>query len=103
LPGGRIRFAVEDDGPGIPAVQRERVFDRFYRTDTARDRASGGTGLGLAIVSAITEAHGGSVAAERSPEGGTRMEIELPRFTSSAGGAPTQGAIARKTAEPVRG
>ncbi len=103
LPGGRIRFAVEDDGPGIPAVQRERVFDRFYRTDTARDRASGGTGLGLAIVSAIAEAHGGSVAAGRSPEGGARMEIELPRFASSAGLASTPGAIARKTAEPVRG
>ena len=103
LPGGRIRFAVEDDGPGIPAVQRERVFDRFYRTDTARDRASGGTGLGLAIVSAIAEAHGGSVAAGRSPEGGARMEIELPRFASRAGLASTPGAIARKTAEPVRG
>ncbi len=90
LPGGRIRFAVEDDGPGIPAVQRERVFDRFYRTDTARDRASGGTGLGLAIVSAIAEAHGGSAAAERSPEGGARMEIELPRFTATAAtNAPT--------------
>jgi two-component system, OmpR family, sensor kinase len=103
LPGGRIRFAVEDDGPGIPAVQRERVFDRFYRTDTARDRASGGTGLGLAIVSAIAEAHGGSVAAEGSPEGGARMEIELPRFTSSAGAASTPGAMPRKTVEPVRG
>jgi two-component system, OmpR family, sensor kinase len=80
VPGGRIRFAVEDDGPGIPATQRERVFDRFYRTDTARDRASGGTGLGLAIVSAIAEAHGGSVAAGRSPEGGARIEVELAGF-----------------------
>ncbi len=78
--GGSIRFAVEDDGPGIPATQRERVFDRFYRTDAARDRASGGTGLGLAIVSAIAEAHGGSVAAGRSPEGGARIEIELAGF-----------------------
>jgi signal transduction histidine kinase len=79
-PGGRIGFVVEDDGPGIPALQRERVFDRFYRTDAARDRASGGTGLGLAIVRAIAEAHGGRVAAGSSPEGGARIEIELPRF-----------------------
>ncbi len=82
VPDGRVRFVVEDDGPGIPAAQRERVFDRFYRTDAARDRASGGTGLGLAIVRAIAEAHGGRVAAGRSPEGGTRIEIELPRFTA---------------------
>jgi signal transduction histidine kinase len=78
----RIRFLVEDDGPGIPPEQRERVFDRFHRTDTARDRASGGTGLGLAIVRAIAEAHGGLVAAESSSEGGARMVLELPRFSS---------------------
>jgi signal transduction histidine kinase len=64
-PGGRIRFLVEDDGMGIPEDQLEHVFDRFHRTDAARDRASGGTGLGLAIVRAIAEAHGGAVAAGR--------------------------------------
>jgi two-component system, OmpR family, sensor kinase len=79
---GRIRFLVEDDGPGIPPQERERVFDRFKRIDQARDRASGGTGLGLAIVRAIAEAHGGSVAAGESPEGGARMELELTGFTS---------------------
>jgi signal transduction histidine kinase len=102
-PGERIRFAVEDDGPGIPAGQRERVFARFYRTDAARDRASGGTGLGLAIVSAIAEAHGGSVAAGRSPEGGARIEIELPRFTSGGRARHAPEAASRKAAEPVRG
>ena len=81
VPGGRIRFVVEDDGPGIPATQRERVFDRFHRTDAARDRASGGTGLGLAIVSAIAEAHGGRVSPPGAHrEGGARIEIELPRI-----------------------
>jgi signal transduction histidine kinase len=82
--GGRwVRFVVQDDGPGIPADQRERVFDRFHRTDAARDRASGGTGLGLAIVRAIAEAHGGRAAASDSFAGGARMELELPGFTSS--------------------
>ena len=79
----RIRFVVEDDGPGIPAGERERVFDRFHRTDEARDRASGGTGLGLAIVDAIAKAHGGTVRASASPAGGARMELELPRFTAA--------------------
>ncbi len=78
---GCIRFVVQDDGPGIPVEQRERVFDRFHRTDAARDRASGGTGLGLAIVRAIAEAHGGWVAASESFAGGARVELELPRFT----------------------
>ncbi|HEX3692097.1 MAG TPA: HAMP domain-containing sensor histidine kinase [Solirubrobacteraceae bacterium] len=80
LAGGRIEFAVEDDGPGIPADQRERVFDRFHRTDAARDRASGGTGLGLAIVRAIAEAHGGRVGASASAMGGARVVLELPGF-----------------------
>ncbi|MGA2454659.1 MAG: ATP-binding protein [Solirubrobacteraceae bacterium] len=84
LAGGRIRFLVEDDGPGIPLDQRERVFHRFHRTDPARDRASGGTGLGLAIVRAIADAHGGTVTAGASPEGGARFELELPGFTPSS-------------------
>ncbi len=80
--GGHVRFIVEDDGPGIPADQRERVFDRFHRTDAARDRASGGTGLGLAIVRAIAEAHGGRVATGSSAEGGASFELELPGFAA---------------------
>jgi two-component system, OmpR family, sensor kinase len=85
----RIRFVIEDDGPGIPPDERERVFDRFHRTDEARDRASGGTGLGLAIVDAIAKAHGGSATASGSRAGGARMELELPRFTAAQpGGDP---------------
>jgi two-component system, OmpR family, sensor kinase len=82
--GGRIRFLVEDDGPGIPLDQRERIFHRFHRTDVARDRASGGTGLGLAIVRAIADAHGGSVSAGESPEQGARIALELPGFAATA-------------------
>jgi signal transduction histidine kinase len=84
VPNESIRFLVEDNGPGIPADQLERVFDRFHRTDAARDRASGGTGLGLAIVRAIAEAHGGTVSAARSPLGGARIELELPGFAPAA-------------------
>jgi signal transduction histidine kinase len=98
----RVRFLVDDDGPGIPPSERERVFERFHRTDRARDRATGGTGLGLAIVRAIVEAHGGRVSASQSPEGGARIAIELGGFVPSppppaadgqglASGAPAEG------------
>ncbi|MHB8235533.1 MAG: sensor histidine kinase [Solirubrobacteraceae bacterium] len=83
---GLLRFFVEDDGPGISAEQRERVFDRFQRTDAARDRASGGAGLGLAIVRAIAEAHAGRVRAEESAEGGARIVLELGRFSARRAG-----------------
>jgi two-component system, OmpR family, sensor kinase len=79
----RLRFLVSDDGPGIAAAERERVFERFHRTDAARDRASGGTGLGLAIVRAIAEAHGGGVFVRDTPTGAC-MELELPRFAPGA-------------------
>jgi two-component system, OmpR family, sensor kinase len=80
-PGERIRFLVEDDGPGIPADERERVFRRFYRTDYARSRRSGGTGLGLAIVRAIADAHGGQVRAREPRDGrGANIELVLPGF-----------------------
>ena len=85
--GGWVRFLVDDDGPGIPAAERERIFDRFHRIDAARDRASGGAGLGLAIVRAIAEAHGGTVSAASSPEGGARLELLLPGFRPAHGQA----------------
>ena len=81
-PGGRVRFTIEDDGPGVDAAQRELVFDRLHRTDDARDRSSGGAGLGLAIVRAIAEAHGGTVVLGESPEGGARLDLNLPGFSS---------------------
>ncbi|MCW2970124.1 MAG: integral rane sensor signal transduction histidine kinase [Solirubrobacterales bacterium] len=97
----RIRFIVEDDGPGIPVDQRERIFHRFHRTDGARDRASGGTGLGLAIVRAITDAHGGTVIAGESPEGGARIELELPGFTPSYKAAPSAAELAERKSDKM--
>jgi two-component system, OmpR family, sensor kinase len=100
---GRVTFVVEDNGPGIPVDERERVFDRFHRTDAARDRASGGTGLGLAIVYAIAQAHGGSVSAGAGPGGGTRIELELPGFTPERGAVGEFSATAaRLAAQPPR-
>ncbi|MHB8492479.1 MAG: sensor histidine kinase, partial [Solirubrobacteraceae bacterium] len=76
--GEDIEFVVDDDGPGIPEDQRQQVFGRFHRTDSGRDRAAGGAGLGLAIVQAIAQAHGGSVRAQESPQGGARFVLRLP-------------------------
>jgi two-component system OmpR family sensor kinase len=78
--GGALQIAVDDDGPGIAPGERERVFDRFHRSDAARDRAAGGSGLGLAISRQVAAAHGGRIWAESSPLGGARLCLELPRF-----------------------
>lgn len=77
--GGRVKIEVEDDGPGIPEVERERVFERFVRLDESRTRASGGggTGLGLAIAREITAAHGGSLNVEGGVRG-ARFVLMLP-------------------------
>lgn len=77
---GRLEVTVTDMGPGIPPDQLERIFERFYRVDGDRSRATGGGGLGLAIARAIIEAHGGTIRAE-SPRGqGATFRIELPGY-----------------------
>jgi two-component system OmpR family sensor kinase len=78
--GNRLAIRVDDDGPGLPEEERERVFDRFHRAHSARDRGSGGSGLGLAISRAIAEAHGGRIWIGSSPLGGARAVLELPGF-----------------------
>jgi two-component system OmpR family sensor kinase len=88
LPGNRVRFTVSDDGPGIPAEEREQIFERFHRTDQARDRRSGGAGLGLSIVQAIARAHGGQARATVRPGGGARLELELPGLSWLDGESP---------------
>ena len=76
----RIEFSVADTGTGIPAQHLDRLFDRFYRTDTARSRDAGGSGLGLAIARAIVEAHGGRIWAESQPGVGTVIRFQLPGY-----------------------
>ena len=74
-----VELTIDDDGPGIPPADRQRVFDRFVRLDAARDRDAGGSGLGMAIVAELVAAHGGSVAIEDAPLGGARVAIRLRR------------------------
>jgi signal transduction histidine kinase len=73
-----VVLAVDDDGPGIPVVERERVLQRFVRLDDARDRDSGGSGLGLAIVNELVTAHGGNLRIEDAPGGGARLLLTFP-------------------------
>ena len=75
---GHVELCVTDDGPGIPAEARERVFERFYRLDKARARDAGGTGLGLAIVKHIIQSHGGKVWVESAAGRGAQFYFTLP-------------------------
>ncbi len=75
---GSVWMVVDDDGPGIPPEDRERVFDRFTRLDEGRERDAGGAGLGLAMVRSIAERHGGTVTAHDAPLGGARFVVRLP-------------------------
>ena len=76
--GNHAVIDIRDDGPGIPPHERDRVFQRFVRLDTARARASGGAGLGLSIVEQIVRVHGGTVAIVDAPGGGTTFSVTLP-------------------------
>jgi signal transduction histidine kinase len=85
--GGRTAMVtVVDTGEGIPRRELERIFERFYRTDSARSRATGGTGLGLAIVKHVAESHGGSVAVESELGAGSTFRLVLPVASSVPAG-----------------
>jgi signal transduction histidine kinase len=75
---GHAVFAVSDTGVGIPARDRRRIFERFYRVDRARSRETGGTGLGLSIVKHVAENHGGSVRVRSELGQGSQFTVELP-------------------------
>lgn len=69
---------IEDDGPGVPPEQRQRIFERFVRLDESRERGRGGSGLGLAIVTELVHGHGGTISVSDSSLGGAKFELRLP-------------------------
>jgi two-component system, OmpR family, sensor kinase len=81
---GSAKIEVEDSGPGLGTEDVERVFERFYRSDSSRSRDSGGVGLGLSIVAAVARAHGGSVVAASEVGRGATFRITLPLAPSPA-------------------
>ena len=72
-------IVVRDDGPGIPELELERVFEPFYRIEASRNRATGGSGLGLTIARNIARAHGGDLILRNQPAGGLEATLALPR------------------------
>jgi signal transduction histidine kinase len=76
---GSVRLRVSDRGPGIPAEERERVFEAFYRRSGTSEGEGGGVGLGLALVRQIAESHGGSARAVSREGGGTTIEVTFPQ------------------------
>ncbi len=76
-------ITVEDDGPGIPDGDMERVFQPFVRLEESRGRETGGSGLGLTIARAVVVAHGGEITLANRPEGGLRVTILLPQLAQS--------------------
>jgi signal transduction histidine kinase len=76
--GQQVQFEVSDDGPGIPDADASRVFERFYRSDTARSSFNGGAGLGLAIARWIVDLHGGEIHPEHREPHGCRMVVTIP-------------------------
>lgn len=83
--GGRLKVLLEDNGPGIPAKDLERIFERFYRVEKTRSRDYGGTGLGLPIARRLVEAHGGRIWLESTVGKGTRVWFTLPVVVEQGG------------------
>ncbi len=82
--GDNAVLEVCDEGPGMSSQDAHRVFERFYRADTSRTRASGGSGLGLSIVDSLVYAHGGTVSVTTAPGQGCRFKVNLPRIADVA-------------------
>lgn len=93
--GAEVEISVTDNGPGIPADQLQRIFERFTRGDAGLTQRVGGTGLGLAISKSLVELHGGSIDASSTPGQGSTFRVRLPIAT----GVPVDGGPGRATAE----
>jgi two-component system OmpR family sensor kinase len=92
--GSSARVTVADDGPGMSQEQAAHAFERFYRVDESRARASGGVGLGLSIVAAVAEAHGGAVSVDSALGEGSAFHIDIP-LAADAQPAPREPVYAR--------
>ena len=77
-------ISIADSGPGVPDDALPKLFDRLYRVESARTRKVGGAGLGLSICKSIIEAHGGSIAAQKSAAGGLEILVKIPVGAASA-------------------
>jgi signal transduction histidine kinase len=93
----RLVIRVQDDGPGLPPAELEKVFDPFYRVEGSRSRDTGGTGLGLTIARGIAEAHGGRLTLRNREEGGLEATLELPRMPATWPATPERAGAAAAT------
>jgi signal transduction histidine kinase len=82
--GDTAVFTIRDRGPGIPAADRRRIWDAYFRLGRDRDSAATGSGIGLAVVAQLAEMHGGSVAVDDAPGGGARFTVRLPAARGEA-------------------
>lgn len=89
--GGGVRLLVDDDGPGVAAEHRARVFDRFYRVQDDRARRTGGSGLGLALVAEVVHRRRGTVSVGESPDGGARFDVRWPGMPDAVNTGNTTG------------
>jgi two-component system phosphate regulon sensor histidine kinase PhoR len=86
---GEIAISVRDEGPGIPKQDMDRIFERFYKVDKARERGAGGTGLGLSIARNIVQGHGGRIWAESVESDGATITFTVPVATRAGATPPT--------------
>ena len=96
--GGEAVIEVRDHGPGVRPEDAEHLFERFYRADYSRSRASGGSGLGLAIVASVMAAHGGTARVAETPGGGLTVRLTFPANARAGEEAPTGGGGAKAKA-----
>jgi signal transduction histidine kinase len=93
---GRVLIAVEDNGPGVPPTERQKIFEPFYRADDFVTRSAEGSGLGLSIARSIVRAHGGAIGVDAREGGGARFVVALPAVSASARGAAAPAAEAAR-------
>jgi two-component system, OmpR family, sensor kinase len=92
---------IADHGPGLSGADAHRIFERFYRADPSRTRASGGTGLGLSIVAALVAAHAGTVRVSDTPGGGATFVVRLPLYDAAPAAAQSVSGISSPSRAPA--